>query len=180
MGSKAVITLLEAGADLSRGLGAKITKSTNQSARTVALNLSDTAGKGGRAKEKLRTIFCPNAKKPIVEVGYDMVENGYRRVNMQFKDGDAPLSRFSLCNTEGGRTDFDVSLVSSRTQKTYMSAKGYSVKGKSKFSLDNLWAGRKEGHPFAHYEAPGIGFEVTAGENSIESIAKAIYNIFTN
>ena len=179
MGSKAIIRLLETGADLSKTIGGKITQSANQSARQVAFDLNDTAGRSGSTRQKLKTIFCPNAKEPIMELGYDITDDSYSRMNMLFKDGNTQLSSISLCKMNDGRMDFDINLVSSKNKRKYLSAKGYTTSGQKRFDMKNWWVGKREGNPFGHYHIPGFSVEVEAGKGSLLEITKTICKAFS-
>ncbi len=179
MGTRAIVQLLETGADLSKTIGGKITQRTNQSARQVVFDLKDTAGRSGAARQKLKTIFCSNAKEPKLEVGYDITDDSYSRMNMLFKDGETPLSRIELCKTNGGRMDFDINLVSSKNRSKYLNAKGYATPGKKKFDMKNWCIGKREGNPYGQYHIPGFSVEVEAGKGSLLEIAKTICKAFS-
>ncbi len=113
-----ISTLLQLGAKLTTELAETRGAAVLKESKEVLIDL-----KGAKAyKEKLVSLFCPNAREPKMLVNYDN-NSALNRIGVRFMDGDTGLSRTTFSRAKDGCIDFDLCLMG-ESQTSHLVANG--------------------------------------------------------
>ena len=173
-----VTELLYLGTTLTTELAERGGANLIKNVKTVVLDLT----KQKSYCKKLRSVFCPNAKEPKIEVTHNFQGDGYRSVSYRFKDGNIPLSGAGITQKENGAVDFNLNIVDSATQVEHISASGSYNPNVKFFDWNNC--GETLEHRFgitsASIDSNGFSFRASVNDKSALSVLNQIKSFFSN
>lgn len=167
-----VTKLLVLGTELSKQLlGAE----ELQKAEKVVIDLS----KSKPYCTKLRSIFCPKANAPRLEVRQNM-DGEARGIAFRFIDGNAPLSGAELNYGNNGRINFNLNVVDSGTKSQKMSVSGHYNPNEPFFDRNNCGETleHRSGNTIASVDSSGFAIRVSVNDTSALNAVKQIKAFF--
>ena len=171
-----IFDLLTLGSTLSKELAATKGTQVIKESKTVIIDLT----KPRSYSKRLRSVFCPHAKEPKLEVTQNFQFENSRGLSYRFKDGNVPLSGAGISHQENGVINFNVNVVDSATQTEHINASGMFNPNERFFDWNNCGESLEHrfGTTMASVDSSGFAFKTSVNDKSALKVISDIKSFF--